>query len=137
MIPAQCRVSHNPERGTYGDCVRACIASMLDIADPDTVPHFYHDGCDGTVGLRRINEYLKPLGLVHFSVNYDGDLAHTDIMALIDPAVIYMLYGSDGEGDHVVICRGGKVIHNPAWFPRPMAGPGSHGYWTVAVLARI
>lgn len=137
MTPAQCRVTHDPERGLYGDCVRACIASILDIADPDTVPHFYHDGCDAETGIKRINAYLKPLGLIHFAVNFDGSATMDDVLSAIYPAATLMLYGNDGGGDHVVVCQGGKVVHNPAWFPKRMVGAGSHGFWTVAVLARI
>ncbi len=50
MTPLTQRYLHNPPE-TYGDCYRACIASLLDLG-LDDVPHFYDritlgmDGCD-------------------------------------------------------------------------------------------
>jgi hypothetical protein len=137
MIPVHCIVKHNVDAGTFGDCVRACIASLLELPAED-VPHFYHDDCDGETGNARISEWLAGRGLVPFWSAFPGSdpldavLQH---MNAINPNVHYMLYGNTGFGDHVVVCQGGKIVHDPAWVPDGLAAPNSSGLWVILVLA--
>lgn len=138
MIPVHCRVRHDPDAGTYGDCVRACVASILEL-DAEKVPHFYHDNCDTEIARRRIDEFLDGRGLCSFITGYDdvGGLGHVlQHMEIMNPDCYYMLFGQTAETGHVVVCKGGKVVHNPAWFPAPLVKPTESGYWVVMVLAR-
>lgn len=138
MKPVLCRIKDDPENGSYGDCVRACIASILEL-DGDAVPHFFHDNCDGQTGNARITTFLQPLGLAPFLVNYPGSLTRDDIlemMAVLNGNAYYLLFGRTDTGDHVVVCHGGKQVHNPSWIASPLVAAGEHGYWTVMVLAR-
>lgn len=138
MTPVLCRVKDDPDNGSYGDCVRACVASILNM-DGDAVPHFFHDNCSGRVGNDRIAAFLRPLGFAPFLVNYPGDITRDDIldmMAVMNSNVYYMLFGRTENGDHVVVCKGGKQVHNPSWIGSPLIAAGEHGFWTVMVIAR-
>ena len=139
MTPEICTVKHDPANGTYGDCVRACVASILDL-DSEAVPHFYHDDADGAIIQRRMIDFLAPIGLAPFVIHYPGALNRDELFALlgeVNPAGHYMLFGSFPQGgDHVIVCKGGEVVHDPAWAHAPLINPGSNGYWTVMVLAR-
>lgn len=139
MIPAHCRVKHDPDAGTYGDCVRACVASLLEY-DTEAVPHFCHDNPDGTVAFDRLREWLKPHGLAPFVMRLPPDPL-ADVLAFLGedhPEVHYMLFGVTVEGgDHVVIAKGGKIVHNPAWFGCSIVAPASIGFWQVVVLVRL
>jgi len=137
MTPAFCRIKHDPEAGTYGDCVRACIASILELNSED-VPHFYEDNCSGETGHARIREWLAERKFVPFYVYFNGaDPLETvlDHMAVANPETFYMLFGCSGLGDHVVVCQGGKIVHDPAWYPTGIKGANSNGFWSIMVIA--
>lgn len=138
MIPVHCLTRHNPP-DTYGDCVRACIASMLELPATD-VPHFYRDGCDAETGTQRMREYLATLGYCAFYVAYDGGSSLDElqrVMMQINPGITYMLFGSTEDCDHIVICRDGITLHDPAWVRVPIIGPSSNGFWGIMVLVKM
>lgn len=134
-------VGHNAEKGTYGDCLRACIASILEL-NSDEVPHFYYDGCDGETGSERITAFLLTLGLAPVYAPYDGDETYDDVMenaAHMTNGAHYILWGNTGDtgGDHAVVCQYDKVVHNPSWGGNPIIAPTQAGIWSIMVLARI
>lgn len=138
MTPVHCTVKHEPENGTYGDCVRACVASVLNMDSTD-VPHFFEDNCSGEAGMDRIRKFLALMKLAPFFASFDGSYGLSDILEvqrMQNPGVHYILFGATDGGDHVVVCHNGRVVHNPAWYPTPLVGPGSHGHWTIMVIAR-
>lgn len=139
MTPFMCQTKHDPENGSYGDCFRACIASLLDIEPSDeNVPHFCSNG-EPINGNARLTEFLAERGLVPFFHLIDGSTSKDEILEhceTLNPAVYYILMGANAEGDHCVVCRGDLVIHNPAWIPNPLIGPASNGFWAIMILAR-
>ena len=138
MIPVHCRVKHAPDEGTYGDCLRACVASIMEV-DAEAVPHFFHDDCDGQTGIDRMRVWLDDQGLSPFFTSFDGGHPLDDVLAIQaaqNPGVHYLLFGRTEGGDHVVVCKGDKVAHNPAWYPTPIVAAGTHGFWTIMVIAR-
>lgn len=138
MTPVMCMVRHNPPH-SYGDCVRACIASLLSMP-AEHVPHFYHDDCDGLEGVRRIREFLKSIGYGVFTVQYSGEAPLSDVLAVMNdncPAAYYMLFGSNSGGNHVVICQNDQIVHDPNWYKMPIIGPLSTGAWAVMVLVKL
>ena len=144
MTPAMCRNRHDPPR-SYGDCLRACIASMMDL-DPEHVPHFADGGRDGVEARRLAREWLGLRGLTVTAFALDGDESVEgvlDWMGENNPDTTWMLFGSTaryGEpssgGDHVVVCQGSKVVHDPAWVPTSIKRVGSCGYWEIWVVSR-
>lgn len=139
MTPVTCRVKHDPENGTYGDCMRACIATLLDL-DAEAVPHFFHDGKDEEGG-KRLTEWLAGQGYYPFRELGPRDMTLEDVLhyqSAVNPHAHYILYGSTGSGGtHVVVCKGGAVVHNPAWYGSHIVGPPVGLDWQIMVLARL
>lgn len=138
MIPVQCQIATNIARNTYGDCVRACIASILELPAQD-VPHFYYDG-DGKEGMKRAREWLNARSQSLFVTFYPGDTEVADLLNIVgeqNPDTHYMLFGvAEGEGNHCVVCQNNEIVWNPAWFGSKINGPLSDiGVWGVGVIA--
>src|SRR5688572_6272345 len=138
MIPAQCMVSHKPPH-SHADCVRACVASLLDLPTAE-VEHFFHDGCDGMTGMERMNAWLVQRGYAPFFAHYDGsftlaELLHT--LGAVNPNAYYILFGNTENGAHAVVGKGGQIVHNPAWVNVPIVKAPDNGFWTVCVLSHI
>lgn len=140
VTPAFCRVKHAPEEGTYGDCLRACVATILDLNTED-VPHFYHDDCAPEEGNQRLRDWLAKRGLGAYWVGYPGDISVDEIITSVSEngqGIPFILYGETAYGgQHVVVCRDGKKVHDPAWAAAPFVGPGNSGQWVVLVIARL
>jgi hypothetical protein len=138
MIPALCRVKHDPEAGTYGDCMRACIATMLSL-DTEDVPHFYHDDCDGVTGQARIRDWLALRGYTMFITGIEGYATWADIMEMMsgnNSGVAYLLIGTlESGGRHAVVCQGGTLFHNPAWIAEPFK-PAAEP-WVICVIVPL
>lgn len=133
MIPHVCSVSHKPPH-SYGDCLRASIASVLDIENINHVPHFYHDGCDSEVADQRMKEFLISRGLMPYHMVFHPDATIEKIfthMGAINPNVYYLLFGRD----HVVVCRGDKMVHDTAWYKEPLQNP--EGHWVVTTFVPL
>lgn len=131
-----CKVKHDPENGTYGDCLRACVATMLG----HDVPHFFEDGCDGETGQTRLRDYLFYQNLVPVMFSIPGETSKEGVfefMHVQNPNVTYLLFCKCGGEDHVVVCRDDQVIFNPAWAPHPVSSCNSSGFWVVMVMARL
>jgi len=62
MIGDICLVKNDPPY-SYGDCLRACIASLLEMPTAN-VPHFVHDGCEPAITYQRVREWLADRKLV-------------------------------------------------------------------------
>lgn len=136
MIPVHCRVKHDPERGEYGDCFRACIASLLEIECPENVPLFIKDG---EIDIHHLTNWLDGKGYAPFFVTYDAVNTRQEVMRIMDVMnsnALYLLFGSTSENDHVVICKGDAVLHDPAWIKRDLLFPNKgSGCWVVMVIA--
>lgn len=139
MTPAMCRVKHNPPQ-SYGDCLRACIASVMDL-DAEHVPHFADMCARGDEARASARRWLGLRGLTITAFALDGDetvQGVLDWMAENNPDTTWLLFGSTGSdgGDHVVVCRGGAVVHDPAWYPSSIKRVGSCGYWEIWVVSK-
>ena len=129
-----CKVKHDPENGTYGDCLRACVATVLG----HDAPHFFHDGCDGEIAQQRLREYLETQHLLPVFYSIPGDTDYKLLLHFMseqNPGVKYLLFCRCGGEDHVVICQDDSVIFNPAWAPHPVSGPSGSGVWVIMTFA--
>lgn len=137
-----CRVKHDPPR-SYGDCLRACIASIMDL-DPEHVPHFADMAATGTEARASARRWLGLRGLTITAFALDGSESVQgvlDWMGENNPDTTWMLFGSTtrapaAPADHVVVCQGGKVVHDPAWVPTSIKRVGSCGYWEIWVVSK-
>lgn len=128
MTPYVCQTIHNPPE-TYGDCIAACMRSMLD--DPD-VPHCFKGGNpeDSWIELRKYIKETHGKNLAFFVLEDPWEF-----MEKTNPEVYYMLICRTVSGDHAVVCRNGKVVHDPAAVQREITGPSwSAGRWVLGVL---
>lgn len=141
MIPHICTIKHDPENGKFGDCLRASVASILDIENVNDVPHFYHDGCEPETGDERFRAWLLSRGLAPFVLFFDGVIPRDEIMqcmAVTNTDINYLLFGLNADGvDHVVICRNDKIIHDTAWFKTEIVKSQAHGMWSVMVFVPV
>lgn len=140
MIPVHCMVRHDPDAGTVGDCVRACVASIMELPY-DAVPHFYEGDCDGIEGERRVKAWLRTQNASLFRCAY-GSIGFEQLMEHMSqfPDLHYMLSGEliGNCGCHMVVCKGDKIVHDPAWYSVRFAGPPveNGGYWLVDVIVK-
>ena len=137
-------IKHDPDNGDWGDCHRACVASLLELPIEE-VPHCW-DGYDGSssemeIGRRNdwMTEFLLSKGFILHSFYADGGEISLDEMIDMfsdsNPGVYFLLSGESATGnDHAVICRNGVIEHNPT--PgSDLVGPMSHwGYWLIETL---
>ena len=140
-------VQHDPDNGQYGDCFRTCLACLLDYDNPLDVPHFFEGGIienddDGRELWGGVDEWLiSQHGLVHVKVPY-GTKTVKEFLAHADAClsnVAFTLLGESPRGDwnHVVICRGGEIIHDPSPLYQGgayLSGPTEDGYFWAEFL---
>jgi hypothetical protein len=139
MTPVHCITKHDPPN-SYGDCVRACIASLFDLPCAE-VPHFFEDGPIADIADARLREWLAARGYAPFYSHFDGSISRADLLDMMresNPGIHYLLFGStsDGDSNHVVICKDNEVVHDPAWVVSGLSHPGSNGFWSIMVVAR-
>lgn len=136
MKPLQQRFLHKPDDGVYGDCHRACIASLLELA-LDEVPHF-GDGLPEPLEFnRRVDAFLKSQNLVSVGSAYDCTLDHLfRIMKIVNPGAFYLLGGTSKTGvNHTVIGYEDKIVHDPSITQSGIVGPCNDGFLWVTFLA--
>lgn len=136
LIPTKCMVKDDPDSGLYGDCLRACVACILNLPSAD-VPHFYHDGCDGLTGTQRLRDWLKTRNLTAVWFAYDGSYSRDELLSAwadMNPDAPTILMGGTGTGNHAVVIIGSKVVNNPAWYGGRIIEPGSNTFWNLIVI---
>lgn len=139
-----CRVKHQPP-DSYGDCLRACVATVLDL-DAEQVPHFADCGASADEALAHARRWLGERGLTVACFAFPGSEPLSDVMeymGAMNNGVTWLLFGSTAKrgasdgGDHVNVCRGGVVAHDPAWVPTSIKTPTSAGIWQIWVICRV
>ena len=134
MIPVICRNGGDGSNGEYGDCLRACIASIIEKPSED-VPHFYHDGCDGETGMKRVRDYLDTLNYAPVFTSMSGSWSFEFALKVSGESVSGCHYLLFGEG-HVVVCKDGEVVHDPAWVKSvPRLKKPVNNDWIIMVVA--
>lgn len=145
MIPQNCIVAE-----PYGDCWRACIATIVGepIAD---VPNFMH--LSGEVkptadeGLELTRQWLAPRGLGLFETYCSANWTLAELLKTFsqpNPGVPIIICGysvTDPDDGHAVIAMDGVVIHDPSGAglsgPYPCRQPGCEcgvsWWWIYAV----
>ena len=125
-----CKVIHNPPH-SYGDCIRACLASL---ADDDDTPHLFgtHSSNEAWNAVQR---YLKSKGknLILFPI--EADKNPFDFMLENNQEVPYMLLARTLTGDHAVLCINDEILRDPSVKgPQKIIGPHSSGFWIIGVV---
>lgn len=127
MNPRMCTIKHNPPH-TYGDCVKACIATLI---DRDDVPHVFDDR-PPIESWEQIRAYLKSIGYNLFAMDTEED--PRPYMAKNNPDVAYLLLCSNRDGNHAVVCVGEELVHDPNWYKTAIVGPTNAGVYFLMVI---
>lgn len=129
---------HNPPH-SYGDCLRACVASVLEAED---APHFYLDGPDEATARERLDDYLSTeRALTTWLCGYAGgplqDLL--DGIGSDNPGRNYILFGAIATGEpHAVVCRDNAQVHDPSpWPTGGIVGPYEGNYAVLFFIPEV
>ena len=122
---------HRPRKGEFGDCLRACLASLLDMEMED-VPAFaegmtYSSVPNMRVYLGRVREWLDGTGRAMWVIVLPV-AKRDDVLGMIgnlNPNQRWVLVGgSRATGiNHAVCCRGDVIEHDPS----ELTGPNIRG----------
>ena len=132
MTPVDQEFLHDPENGIHGDCMRACVASILNLPISE-VPHFGEGDAlhNAEIYWNNLANYLATKGLFHLELNsFDLEISKcpTDIYHLI--------YGKTIRGtEHATVGRNGELIHVP--HPSKAGLVGNKEDWTFGFLIPI
>jgi hypothetical protein len=120
VTPCRNLSRHDPANGTFGDCQRACVAAILDLA-PEEVPHFAqieHDG--GPPWLESLRAWLADYGFGYFQFAYAGDETLERILEITAqncPGLPLILGGAAAvspDVGHSVVIMDGKIVMDPS-----------------------
>ena len=107
---------HYPKRGQYADCLRACVASLLD-RPIEEVPNFAEGVVAGDAQryLSAIREWLAPERILWVTLAA-GDLEQVlDGMEMLNSGQRWILLAGAKQGiNHAVCCKGGVIEHDPS-----------------------
>jgi hypothetical protein len=140
MIPQRCISAP----GEAGDCVRACVATVLGVPAA-TMPNFNEltkrEGLEGEKAYlamqQQIRDFLRPLGLSIFNSYCNGEWPlekALDYFSGFSPGVPIIFHGqalSRPDEHHAVIALDGKIVHDPSG--AGIAGPCGE-WWYMDVI---
>lgn len=138
--------SHYPEQNEWGDCLRACVASLFE-REPENVPHFGEGGPDATEMWRRVQLWLanrhafdghEPLRT--WITVFPGEAELPDIlsaMKALNGDAFYLVGGTtNAGGDHIVVAQGDRIVHDPSRMGSGIQGPASDGFFHIVTFVR-
>lgn len=108
MKPVDQEHLHRPEEGSFGDCMRATVATLLDLPREE-VPHFLYDGTtDGLAFHCRVNDFLRPMNLAYLPVSHLSEVLevwgirglHHEVSGPTERGTCHACAAIDGEVKH-------------------------------------
>lgn len=135
------KFKHAPEEGIFGDCDRTTIACLLDL-EPEEVPHWGDPKVNPKEDwVKKKTEWLAKRGyaLVSFLFGESTGLDNVLMTMLnVNPGIYYLLAGRSKTGvNHVVICCGDEIVHDPSLANSSIVGPCDDGYFWVQILVPL
>ena len=115
---------YNKELNQRGDCLRACIATLLDIK-PETLPHSTH-----------FSDYIE---VEEIYWNYTGFMCVDSLDKIQDEEGIdglFMAYGESSRGCYhaVIINKQGEIVHDP--HPSKEGIKDIQGIWIIEPMEK-
>ena len=130
MTPVDQEFVHQPEQGRHGDCMRACIASLLDLPR-DAVPNFAQMDADGEGNFwLLLADFCRQHG--YSFVTMQGRFVWAD------DAIYHVISGPSppiNGGHHAVVGRNGQVFFDP--HPSRAGLSGDPSEWKFDLLVRM
>jgi len=137
MLLQKQKFLHDPENGVYGDCHRACYASILGVP-LDEIPHFFDKDRSWDEAQPLFKEVHKKFNVMPMRFVFDGDAPMGDILETAhyqNPGVPFIFGGiSRSEVGHSVIGCGMRIVWDPSRNDVGIKGPMGDGYWYVTYL---
>lgn len=129
MIPVDQQFVHDPENGQHGDCMRACIASLLELPIAD-VPHFAQIDAEGKGDFWfAVTAFCRSKGYAFVTMR--GRFVWSE-----DP-IYHVIAGPSPRGNgvyHAVVGLNGQVHFDPHPSRAGLAGDPSG--WTFDLLVK-
>lgn len=105
------------------DCVRTCVAMMLDVP-VIWVPHIFANSHTPAVeGWAELERWLNNHG--YGSVHFAFGMPLLDVLNMMEannPNAYYILLAGNDYGNHAVVCRGRHVVADPNWNNKGVSG---------------
>jgi hypothetical protein len=117
----------------YGNCLQACIATVLDLPLAE-VPHFADGDPTADVWWSAIREWALPRDINPCWIDPEKpDEAHL-VQLLMDMKLPYLAVGPSPGGNygHCVVMQEGRYVHDPSGRDCYLAGPP----WLLVVFER-
>lgn len=129
MTPVDQEFMHDPERGQHGDCMRACLASILDLPR-EQVPHFAQLDAEGKGHFwEMVAEFVRECGYSIVTVRGQYVWSQDDIFHIIGgPSPRFV------GGFHAIVGRNGQPFHDPHPSRAGLAGDPSEWKFDFLVL---
>ena len=124
---------HDPDNGIYGDCWRATVASLLRLPIEE-VPHVC-DGPDDGKASDRMRAFLYTRNCALIQIPFNGDMSLEQVLEYVGSLPVsgglhWCLMGTSRTGcNHVVICKGNEIVHDPSITQSGIVGPANDGLW--------
>ena len=130
MKPQNSAYKHDPNNGVYGDCHRACVASILELPIEE-VEHFADNDPSALEFNNRIRKWCRDRGYVYASFAYSVD--PREYMAMENKDIYYILGGKSSIGaNHSVVCLNDKIVHDPSG--TSIVDSTDNGYYYVEII---
>lgn len=140
MKPQRQLIEHCPAEGRYGDCHRACLATILDLP-VEAVPHFFRAENFERPGVAKVEEraWLAERGLGEATFAWSGDAFDS-----VDTLLLYCAsYGHDVPmilggrsrlgSNHSVVILNGEIVCDPSG--NGIVAPLDCDQWQVQVIS--
>lgn len=131
MRPVKQLNRHDPANGIYGDCHRAAIAAVLEMAPAD-VPHFM-DGTPGKGDAPEAHELVRAWLLERGIYPINSSLEDVlNTLGVVNPHTYCLLGGQSRTGcNHTVVVKGDEIVCDPSQTDAGIIGPCDDGYYWV------
>lgn len=145
MIPRKQLFRHKPDKGIYGDCHRACVASILNLPC-EAVPNFCAPlpGEEWVSGRwrEREREWLLAHGYCPITMTYSPDATLEQVLegsTYYNQDIYWILGGTSRNGTgHSVVAYNGEIVHDPSLDDSGIIGPMEDGhYWATFIGSAI
>lgn len=107
----------DPENNIWGDCLRACIASLFEM-EPEEVPHFADETLHPEGFYRKAQEWLRERDMTMIAYKIPADALAPMGVSMREHGVdaFHLLSGKSGTAQHVLVARYCEPVHDP--FPK-------------------
>lgn len=143
MTPVFCGVSHDPNNGSDGDCLRACIATVLNLP-AEAVPHVMRSSGNVAEMWQELRDHLKLSGLAPVVMNFAGQIPLNELLTVFEaqnPGAVVIVIGTGHYGStHAVVAQGGEIVHDPSLSSEGLVSPVETAdglFWQMVVIARL